>query len=96
MREAAQAERYAERVTAGALHPVVNVHFPGGTLAEYVDMLRATAGAGKANIVISGEIVGKPVPPMALTNPSLRTAVHGRLRRVTRRLKSSGERENDT
>jgi len=71
MRQAAMAERAAQ----DAREVRINVRFAGGTLAQYVDALRAAAGDGNANIVLSGTLGEAEIPAIQLTNASLRTAI---------------------
>ncbi len=55
-------------------YPQFNLSFPGGTVAEYFDAIRSIPGV-IANISLSPDAQGIPMPPMRLTNVSVSVAV---------------------
>lgn len=54
--------------------PTFNLNFSGGTLAEYVELLRRQSG-GKVNVIVMPDAASFPMPPMSLTSVTVSSAI---------------------
>lgn len=59
----------------GRIGPVVSVHFPGGTLEEYIGALQQAAGDKPMNVVVPASAKKVELPAITLRNVSVFTAL---------------------
>lgn len=73
----AAGQNQGDLVTAGvpAGSGLIRVHFPGGTVAEYAELLRASMRPAPANIAVSEEAGRKNLPTIDLDAVTLGTAL---------------------
>ena len=57
--------------------PVIAVSFPGGTVAEYLEAVKRSAGdLAEVNVVLDGEAAGSAMPPAELRKVRVEDAIH--------------------